>query len=149
MAKSKKKLTRSGLGQRINIELPHWAALFYASAAAFLVPWTIFLSLSLPTHTISRHWDIVWSGFDVSVFIMLLLTAYFIARKSIWVTLTASSVATSLFIDAWFDILTARHGIDEFHATMLAIFVEIPVALMSFYFAFQAARQCAGGHVLR
>jgi hypothetical protein len=138
-----KKIYRPRLGKKINILLPHWAVLFYSTAAALLLPWTIYLSLSLPTRTISHHWALVWSGFDVGVIAMLFATAFFIARRSIWVTITASSLATSLFIDAWFDILTSRRGADLRQAILLAIFVEIPVAILSAYFAITAARQCA------
>ena len=121
--------------------LPHWAVLFYASAAALLIPWTVYLSMTLPTRQITHNWDMVWWGFDSFVIMVMALTAYFIARRSIWVILTASSLGTCLFIDCWFDILTSRHGHDLLQSIILALFVELPVAIISWYFAINTARQ--------
>ena len=132
---------RRGLGRSLPIRLPKWAATFYAFAAALLLPWTVYLSMTLPTRRITHHWDVVWEGFDCLVLLMLALTAYFIAKKSIWVPLTASSLGTCLFIDSWFDILTSRGGSDLTHAILLAVFVEIPIALLSWYFAIKTARR--------
>jgi ABC-type proline/glycine betaine transport system permease subunit len=83
----------------------------------------------------------VWWGFDSFVIMVMALTAYFIARRSIWVILTASSLGTCLFIDCWFDILTSRHGRDLLQSIMLALFVELPVAIISWYFAINTAQQ--------
>jgi len=130
--------------QRLSlIKLPHWAVLFYAAAAAILIPWTVYLSMTLPTRQITHHWDIVWEGFDCLVIITLALTAYFIAKKSIWVMLSASSLGTCLIIDSWFDVLISKRGIDFIHSVLLAFFIELPVAILSWYLAIMTAYQCA------
>ncbi len=125
------------------ISLPGWAGTFYAGAAALLIPWTVYLSMTLPTRQITHHWDIVWEGFDCLVLIMLALTAFCIAKKSIWVILTASSLATCLIIDSWFDVLTSRHGMDQLQSFLLALFIELPIALLSWYFAIKTTFQCS------
>ncbi len=132
---------RDGLGKAIQIKLPRWPVMLYAIGAAVLLPWTIYLSDSLPTRTISHHWDIAWGGFDALVILVMILTAYFTARKSIWVVLTSSALGTALLVDAWFDILTARGGKDQFQAFLLALFGELPVAAISWYVAIHATRQ--------
>ena len=142
---TKNKQSRSG--KRRNrvafIRLPSWAGLFYMTAAAILIPWTVYLSMTLPTRQITHYWDIVWEGFDCLVILMLVSTAYFIAKKSIWVMLSASSLGTCLIIDSWFDVLTSKRGIDLIHSVLLAFFIELPVAILSLYFAFITAHQCA------
>ena len=35
--------------------------------AIFLLPWTAYLSVSLPPKHESVHWDIVWPGLDVGI----------------------------------------------------------------------------------
>jgi hypothetical protein len=141
MTRKKRTYIRKGLGHPIAINLPGWAVTFYAGAAALLIPWTVFLSMTLPTRQITHHWDIVWEGFDCLVLVMLALTAFFITKKSIWVTLTASSLGTCLLIDSWFDVLTSRQGVDFIHSLLMACFIEIPVAVLSWYFAIKAAHQ--------
>src|SRR5580692_4197016 len=42
-----------------------------AGSAAALVPWIVFLALTLPTHTVAHNWSTVWIGFD-----LLLATAF-------------------------------------------------------------------------
>ncbi|MGD0284418.1 MAG: hypothetical protein ABSB12_02405 [Candidatus Saccharimonadales bacterium] len=143
MAKNKQ-FSSSKRQSRVSIiRLPSWAVLFYTTAAAILIPWTVYLSMTLPTRQITHHWDIVWEGFDCLVILMLALTAYFIAKKSIWVMLSASSLGTCLIIDSWFDVLTSRRGIDLIHSILLAFFIELPVAILSWYFAILTARQCS------
>lgn len=125
----------------IKIRLPRWSFLFYACGAAILLPWTIYLSIKLPTRELSRDWDVVWAGFDIFIIFLMALTAYFAARKSIWIILSASALGTSLLVDGWFDVLTSRPGTDKLHSLLLAIFVELPVALISWHIAGQVAHQ--------
>ena len=99
--------------------------------------------MTLPTRQITQHWDLVWWGFDCLVIMAMVLTAYFIAKKSVWVILTSSSLGTCLMIDSWFDVLTSRRGHDLFQSILLALFVELPVAILSWYFAIVTAHQYA------
>ena len=141
MPKLRRKQKPDGLGRPITIVLPRWPALFYAFGAALLVPWIVYLSFSLPTRDVSNDWDIVWVGFDAFVVAVMILTAYFAARKSVWVILAASTLGTAMFIDGWFDVLTAKDGKDTVQAIYLEVFGELPVALISWYLAFHTTRQ--------
>lgn len=134
------------LGKPIEIDLPHWLFLFYGFCAAILLPWVVYLSLSLPTHQITDHWDIAWSGFDVVIIILLIVSAYFLARRSIWIILSSAALSMLLIIDAWFDVITARAGKDTWHAILLAGFIELPVALLSLYFAIKAVNKIKHGY---
>jgi len=131
----------TGLGRPITIVLPRWPVLFYAMGAAILVPWIVYLSFSLPTRDLSNDWDVVWVGFDAFVVFVMILTAYFAARKSVWLILAASALGTAMLVDSWFDVMTAKDGKDTTQAVFLALFGELPVALISWYLALHATRQ--------
>ena len=44
---------------------PRWAPRALLLLAALLIPWTIFLSVTLPRRQVVHHWDVAWVGFDV------------------------------------------------------------------------------------
>ena len=140
MSQSKSPLAKQLGHNTLQVDFPHWLVLFYAGAAALLLPWTIYLSLTLPSRHSSHNWDVVWGGFDIFVIILLSLTAYFAARRSLWVALTSSALGTALLVDGWFDILTSRTP-ERPQAVILAILVEIPVATLSWFFATRAIQQ--------
>ena len=62
------------------------------------------------------------------------------ARRSLWVAISASALSTALIVDGWFDILTARPP-ERLESIILAVFVELPVAFISWIFASRAIRQ--------
>jgi hypothetical protein len=146
MPKQKSHKRRVVLGKPIQIDLPHWLFLFYGFSAAILLPWVVYLSLSLPTHQVTDHWDITWSGFDIIIIILLVLSAYFLARRSILVIMSSAALSMLLITDAWFDVMTARPGKDTWHAILLAGFIELPVALLSLYFGVKAVNKIKHGH---
>ena len=118
----------------LNKIFPSWAAVFYAAACGFLVPWTLFLGSILPTHYVSDHWDIVWAGFDIFEAILFASTAILVVRRSSWAAFSSIMLGTALIIDAWFDLLTARSSKD-FKSAIVSAFLEIPLALVSFLLA--------------
>jgi hypothetical protein len=126
--------------QTIRLRLPKWAPPIYIILAIILLPWTIYLGLTLPRHHLSTHWDISWTGLDIGLLISLLMTGILARVKSIWVIISASATGTLLLVDAWFDIMS-EHG-ESFHqALAVGILIEIPLALMSFYLAFHATER--------
>lgn len=125
----------------IKLRLPRWLMGIYALFAVILVPWIIFLAYSLPARHVSRHWDLAWVGFDMALLAALGLTAYLGARRSGWITMGAITLATLLVVDAWFDVLTARPGRQTQIALVMALLIELPLAVMSFRLAQKVARQ--------
>jgi hypothetical protein len=101
--------------------------LLWVSAFA-LVPWTIYLGLSLPNVYDSTHWALAWTGFDVLELIALAATAYFGWRRR--QALIASSVvaATLLVCDAWFDVSLDLGTPGIWLSLASAVFVELPLA---------------------
>ena len=92
----------------------------------------------LPTRHLSRHWDLAWVGFDIGMLVAIALTGYLAYKRSWWVSLSAMAVSTLLVVDAWFDVLTARPGAQTAEALLMAIIVEIPLAIISLWLAHRA-----------
>ena len=98
-------------------------------AAACLVPWTVFLGLSLPGRYDVGHWSLVWTGFD-AVLLAVLAYAGWAAwfRRQILAT-TAIVAGTLLLCDAWFDIVTSIGNGDEWLSLLTGFGAEIPLAV--------------------
>jgi hypothetical protein len=105
----------------------HRAATFVLIAASFaLVPWTLYLTYTLPSRHLTRHYDIAWIGFDVGLATAIALTAYAALRGSRAVIPLASVTGTMLLCDAWFDVVTSWDG----EALALALLAEVPLAVL-------------------
>jgi hypothetical protein len=118
---------------------PRWVAPLFLAVAAGLVPWTIYLAYVLPPRNLSRHWDLAWVGFDIAIFSMLLLTAWFARQRSSWIVLSATAAATLLVTDAWFDMVTSGQE-DLPVAVAEAVLLEIPLAVLCLWVAKHATR---------
>jgi hypothetical protein len=57
--------------------------------------------------------------------------------QSVWVIISASTTGSLLLVDAWFDIMS-EHGGSFYQAITVAAFIEIPLAVLSYYVAFHA-----------
>jgi hypothetical protein len=116
-----------GLGRRA-LDRQRRAALVALAAAAVLVPWTLWLTRTLPSRYLVSNWDTTWIGFDVA-----LLAALAAAGLATWRGHPASSTlcvlaATLLTCDAWFDVTTAAAGSDLVLSLLTAALVELPLA---------------------
>ena len=112
----------------------------FAGAGVGLLPWTIWLSASLPARHVTNHWDLAWSGFDSGLAVMFLSTAVAAYRRSPWVGALAAALGTLLITDAWFDIVLESHNDERRAAIMLAVLVELPVAALCFSIAYRTER---------
>ncbi|MQY36770.1 hypothetical protein SRB17_47720 [Streptomyces sp. RB17] len=95
-----------------------------------LVPWTVYLGLSLPDRFEARYWPMVWVGFDV-----MLLTSLACAGVAVWlrrqVMVPMSYVAATLLIcDAWFDVSLDWGRPDVWGSVVTAVLVELPLAAL-------------------
>jgi hypothetical protein len=106
-----------------------WAGPAFIACSVVLVPWTVYLGLSLPSRQLSPHYNIAWAGFDVLLIAVLGATGYFALRGTRYLAITAAAASALLVVDAWFDIMTSpRRQILE--AIVLAAFVELPLAAL-------------------
>jgi hypothetical protein len=117
--------------------VPGWVAPGFAIAAIATVPWIAYLALTLP-QTVRLYDRTAWIGFDVGLVIMLSLTAFLAWRGQLRVALAAIATATMLVVDAWFDVLTSKHGADLVTALVLAV-VELSIAAVCVWIALHAA----------
>ena len=106
-----------------------------------MVPWTIYLALSLPRDYVANNWDAVWVGFDTLEIVLLLSTAVLGYLRRQLVMLTAFALGLILLCDAWFDVLTSN-DVDR-TVSMLTLFIEVPLGLLLIAVALQLLRLAA------
>jgi hypothetical protein len=106
-----------------------------------LIPWTIYLGLTLPDRQLSPHYNIAWVGFDVLELIALGATGYFALRGSRYLALTSAAAATLLVVDAWFDIMTSPRD-QIMQAIVLAVLVELPLAAVCGWLSYHTEHLC-------
>ncbi len=131
---------------KINKKIPknrlyYWLAAFYAFCAVVLIPWVIALANVLPKRYVSPNWRPAWIGLDVMLIVMLIASAIALVKHSLWIIMTTSIVGAMLLLDAWFDILTASKGGPLTSALASAVFIELPLVVLSFGIAGHTIRQ--------
>ena len=108
---------------------PRWVAPVFAVLGTVTVPWTVYLAMTLPAAARAQHYRLAWVGFDTLLLAVLLATAWAAWRGQQSVGMLASATATTLVIDAWFDVTTSdRAGRPA--AIASAVLVELPLALI-------------------
>lgn len=129
------------------LPVPRWAAPLLAGIAVALIPWTLYLTWSLPAHHTTHHWEVAWGGFDIALAAILTTTAIGLRRGSSWVEGTAAVSGALLVVDAWFDVLLASGGGEQIEAVTMAAVAELPLAAFCFWIALNAERaiRAAGG----
>jgi hypothetical protein len=114
-----------------------WLLLVVGGVAVALLPWTAYLSATLPSKHLTEHWDIAWAGLDL--FEAVSLVALFVAmvRRSKFVPMLAAVAGTALLCDAWFDLTTSGRGF--YWALAEALAAELPLAALCFWVAFEVS----------
>jgi hypothetical protein len=116
--------------------LPRWVMVFFIAAAIVLIPWIVLLfGATSAQFGVGRHSRLLWGGFDCFLVLGFAVTAYRVATRSPRGAITAAATGTMLLVDAWFDILTSRRPTAELTAVLMAVFAEIPCALICFFVA--------------
>jgi len=106
-----------------------WLGPIFLVAGAVLIPWAVFLAVTLPSrHVQTGYYDVAWAGFDVALAVILGVTGVGLLRRRVWVQATATAAGTMLICDAWFDVLSSSGVHDRLVSTFLALAVELPVA---------------------
>jgi hypothetical protein len=108
--------------------------------ALLLLPWTVWLTLTLPSRHTSQHWDAAWVGFDTAEILAIGATVLGIYRRAVWVEVTAAVAGTLLVADAWFDTLLSGGDEKPWIAIVQAAFAELPLAFLCFWIALDVAR---------
>ena len=134
------------MAQQPSIErfpIPRWAALFLAAVAVGLVPWTLYLTYTLPARHVTHDWNVAWAGFDVALASALVATAIGVRMRAAWLEATAAVSTALLLTDAWFDIVLADGGSERREAVLLAVVAELPLALFCLWIALNVERAIA------
>ena len=101
--------------------------------AAGMVPWTVFLGLSLPPRYDAGHWDLLWTGFDVGLICVLSYAAWAAWFHRQIIATTAIVAGTLLLCDAWFDIITSLGHGDQWVTLLTGLAGELPLAVFLFW----------------
>jgi predicted branched-subunit amino acid permease len=103
---------------------PRWITGLLVLAALALVPWTLWLTFSLPSKHVAHHYDVAWVGFDIALGAMFGLTARAAVRRSELLAPVAAATAAMLVCDAWFDVVTSTlcafiaYDVERAHASV-------------------------------
>ncbi len=122
------------------IPLPRWVTPLLALTAAGLVPWTLYLTFTLPSRQVTELYAVAWVVFDVALLTAIATTAFLAVRGSEWLVPLAAVTGTMLVCDAWFDVVTSIGGNDWVEAVLEAIFAELPLAAVCALIVFDAER---------
>jgi hypothetical protein len=120
--------------------VPRWIAVSLSLAAIGLVPWTLWLTFSLPSRHVSHHYDVAWVGFDIGLAAAFGGTAWAAFRASTWLLPLAAVTGTMLLCDAWFDVVTSGGGGERAEAVLEATFGELPLAVLCALIVYDAER---------
>lgn len=102
-----------------------------------LIPWIVFLGLTLPHRYVADHWVATWVGYDIALLIGLAVTAWSAWRHRQIVIVAALVTSTMLVVDAWFDVLTDSTTGDLVLSVITAVFGELPLAAIGFAAVFR------------
>jgi hypothetical protein len=120
--------------------LPRWVPRLLALVAIALVPWTLWLTFTLPSRHVSDDYDLAWVGFDIALLAAIGSTAWMIVRGSRWLVPLAAVAGTMLVCDAWFDITTSSGMSERTQAILEAIFAELPLAAICGWIVYDVER---------
>lgn len=77
--------------------LRRWLAPLFFLAGVGLLPWTVYLIVTLPgRHLQTGYFDLAWGGFDVALAALLVATGVGLVCRKLWVQSTATAAATML-----------------------------------------------------
>jgi hypothetical protein len=98
-----------------------------AGAIIGLLPWTVYLAITLPDKYIAHNWPATWVGFDILILVFMAATAVLGLLRRQLLVLTAYTTGILLVCDAWFDVMTAAPE-DRWLSVLTAATGELPLA---------------------
>lgn len=124
--------------ESLRIPLPRWMTTLLAVVAVGLVPWTLYLTFTLPSRHVTFHYDLAWVGFDVALAASFAATAWATLHGSRWLVPLAAVTGTMLCCDAWFDVVTSHTGGELWEAIAEAALAELPLAAVCGFIVYDA-----------
>jgi hypothetical protein len=126
--------------QQLTLPLPRWLGPLAVCCAVGIIPWIVYLAMTLPDRTRAVDYDIAWVGYDAAMCAVLAALAYCALRRKMATGAIAAVAATMLVVDAWFDVVTTDKGDQLMAAIISAAFAEIPLAIVCAWVAINAER---------
>lgn len=124
----------------LELRVHRWVPRLLVLVALALVPWTLWLTFSLPSRHVTEHYDVAWIGFDIALVAAFAATAWSALRRPRWLVALAAATGTMLVCDAWFDVVTSSGGGERLEAVAEAAFAELPLAAICAYIVLQVER---------
>ena len=115
-------------------------ATLLVGAGLLLVPWLFYISVTLPSSTRAHNWSVMWTGIDAAEAVGLTVTGLFMWRHSRYRGIPAAFTAAVLILDAWVDVTSSAAGHATEMAVVMALAVEIPVAIVCLALAVTSIR---------
>jgi hypothetical protein len=122
------------------LRVHRWVPGLLALVALALVPWTLWLTISLPSRHVTQHYDVAWIGFDIALAAAFAATAWSALSRPRWLVALAAATGAMLVCDVWFDIVTSSGGAERLEAVAEAAFAELPLAAICAYIVLEAER---------
>ena len=93
-----------------------------------MIPWLVYLSMTLPENYVAHNWPVTWVGFDILLVGFMLATAVFGYLRRQVLLFAAFTSGVLLICDAWFDLMTAGPD-DVWLSVVTALLIEVPLAI--------------------
>jgi hypothetical protein len=119
--------------------LPWWLPAACFGLALVLIPWIVWLFLTLPQRALASHWDVGRAAFAAVLALALAASALALFRRWASAEVLVAMAAAVLLRDAWFNVVTAG-GRHEAIAIALAAGLEMPMAALCLWVAVIHAR---------
>jgi hypothetical protein len=95
-------------------------------AGCCIVLWIGVLAAQLPLLAEPANWNDAWIGLDALEAAGLLSTGLLLRRQDPRMCVAAAATSMLLFMDAWFDVMTAAPG-ERVLSVLMAVVAELPV----------------------
>ena len=93
-----------------------------------MIPWLVYLSVTLPENYVAHNWPATWVGFDILLVGFMVATAVLGYLRRQLLLLAAFTSGVLLICDAWFDLMTAGPK-DLWLSMVTALGIEVPLAI--------------------
>ena len=113
-------------------------ARLFAVCGVLLVPWTGVLIAQLHGQAGKRSFNSAWVGLDVLEVACLLIVAGLLSRRHRATSPVATATAAILFMDAWFDTMSAGPQLPYAESLAMAFLAELPLAALLAWTAWRA-----------
>ena len=115
------------LSESVLVRVRRVRLVLMAGAIVGLIPWTVYLAITLPDRYVAHNWSATWVGFDVLLLVFIAATAVLGLLRRQLLVLTAFTTGVLLICDAWFDVMTAAPD-DRWLSVLMAAVGEVPLA---------------------